>query len=231
MENQFLEDCLAKGMSLEAIGEQVGKHPSTVSYWLKKHGLSAVGEKRHSPRGGLTQAQLAVLVDEGLTLREIADRLDRSVATVRHWMDRFDLKTVRRRRPIPSGSPKRAQMRCRAHGVTEFVLESRGYYRCVSCRTQAVAKRRRLVKRTLVEEAGGRCALCGYGRCQQALHFHHVDPKTKKFHLGDRGQCRSLTRSREEARKCVLLCGNCHAEVEAGLAQLSVDFQPEVDPS
>jgi IS30 family transposase len=30
MDKQFLEDCLAKGMSLEAIGDQLGKHPSTV---------------------------------------------------------------------------------------------------------------------------------------------------------------------------------------------------------
>jgi hypothetical protein len=26
-----------------------------------------------------------------------------------------------------------------------------------------------------------------------------------------------IARMREEARKCVLLCANCHAEVEAGL--------------
>jgi len=29
-------------MSLEAIGKRAGKHESTVSYWLKKHGLEAV---------------------------------------------------------------------------------------------------------------------------------------------------------------------------------------------
>ena len=28
-------------MSLEAIGAELGKHPSTVGYWLKKHGLTA----------------------------------------------------------------------------------------------------------------------------------------------------------------------------------------------
>jgi hypothetical protein len=72
--------------------------------------------------------------------------------------------------------------------------------------------------------------VCGYSRCQQALHFHHVDPPTKVFHLGGRGQSRALERSRREARKCVLLCGNCHAEVEAGLAKLPVDFQSEVNP-
>jgi IS30 family transposase len=53
MDKPFLEECLANGMSLEAIGEQIGKHPSTISYWLKKHGLTAVGRDRFSPRGGL----------------------------------------------------------------------------------------------------------------------------------------------------------------------------------
>jgi hypothetical protein len=65
--------------------------------------------------------------------------------------------------------------------------------------------------------------VCGYRRCQQALHFHHLDPTTKEFHLGDKGQSRALARSRQEARKCVLLCGNCHAEVEAGLTELPLD--------
>jgi IS30 family transposase len=51
MEKELLEDCLAKGMSLEAIGKQVGKHESTVSYWLKKHGLEAARAEKHSAKG------------------------------------------------------------------------------------------------------------------------------------------------------------------------------------
>jgi hypothetical protein len=30
-----------------------------------------------------------------------------------------------------------------------------------------------------------------------------------------------LAKARSEAEKCVLLCSNCHVEVEAGLRQLS----------
>ena len=71
----------------------------------------------------------------------------------------------------------------------------------------------------LVEEAGGRCALCGYARCIGALHFHHVDPQTKSFGLSSRGFARSLAAARREAAKCVLLCANCHAEVESGVAR------------
>ena len=34
------------------------------------------------------------------------------------------------------------------------------------------------------------------------------------------GVTRSWSKSRREAQKCVLLCANCHAEVEAGLIEL-----------
>jgi transposase len=230
MDKRFLEECLEKGMSLEAIGEVVGKHPSTVSYWLGKRGLDARNAGRHAPKGALDKEQLEALVAAGLTLREIAERLDRSVATIRHWMGRYGLKTVRRRRQQPAGAPKRAELLCRRHGQAEFVLEGRGYYRCVKCRLEAVSRRRRTIKRTLVEEAGGQCILCGYSRCQRALQFHHLDPAKKSFHIGDRGHGRALERSREEARKCVLLCGNCHVEVEAGIVEMPLNSLAEADP-
>ena len=88
---------------------------------------------------------------------------------------------------------------------------------------ERVAAYRRRVKEILVEEAGGRCRVCGYDIYVGALHFHHLDPSTKRF----AGQpCAGLTGSlqamREEARKCVLLCANCHAEVEAGLVYFGV---------
>lgn len=100
------------------------------------------------------------------------------------------------------------------------ILEERGYYRCRQCRVEAVARRRRKVKLILAKEAGGRCRLCGYNRCLAALEFHHVNPKTKSFGLSRRG-ARSISWLRSEASKCVLLCSNCHAEVEAGTAKLS----------
>ena len=87
-------------------------------------------------------------------------------------------------------------------------------------------RRRRKVKTLVVAEAGGRCRLCGYDRCVAALHFHHVDPDTKSFALSQGGFTKSVERLRAEAAKCVLLCSNCHAEVEAGIVKLPGD--PEV---
>jgi hypothetical protein len=71
-----------------------------------------------------------------------------------------------------------------------------------------------------VAEAGGCCLICGFAQYIGALQFHHVDPVTKTFSLGREGVTRSLAKARQEARKCVLLCANCHAMVEAGLLDL-----------
>jgi hypothetical protein len=86
----------------------------------------------------------------------------------------------------------------------------------------AVAARRRRVKEMLIGEAGGACAICGFDRHPSALHFHHLDPTKKRFPVSRRGVTRSIEEVREEARKCMLLCANCHAQVEAGVLDLPV---------
>jgi cytochrome c553 len=75
-----------------------------------------------------------------------------------------------------------------------------------------------MLKRILAEQAGGCCALCGYDRSITNLHFHHVDPSKKSFEINaSRGK--ALAAYQEEARKCVLVCANCHGEIEAGLIE------------
>ena len=113
-------------------------------------------------------------------------------------------------------------MQCPRHGLTEFALGTRGYYRCKRCRSEAVARRRRKVKATLVAEAGGACCICGYDRTMRALHFHHLDPADKRHEINANGVAIALAKLRVEAHKCVLLCSNCHAEVEAGFTSLPV---------
>jgi hypothetical protein len=100
------------------------------------------------------------------------------------------------------------------------VIEGRGYYRCKRCRAESVAAHRRRLKSILVQEAGGRCCLCGYDRHPRALEFHHLEPAEKRRTVSGGGVTASLEALRAEARKCVLLCANCHAEVEAGAVEL-----------
>jgi hypothetical protein len=116
--------------------------------------------------------------------------------------------------------PATSRSRLPAAWAGQLSARPRGTYRCKLCRQEQVADRRRRVKRILVDEAGGSCALCGYDRCVAALQFHHLDPTEKCFALSSEGSTRGIDAARAEARKCVLLCGNCHAEVEAGVQLL-----------
>jgi transposase len=223
VDRESLRLLLTQGQSLEEIGRRFNKSGSTVGYWIKKYGLEAAHIERHASRGGLERSELAALVAQGQSMRSMARELDVSLATVRHWMAKYDLQAKAYIRGSSGGDagPEEVERRCSAHGLTTFGRYGpRRYYRCKRCRSAGVTARRRKVKQILAEEAGGRCALCGYHRSPAALHFHHLDPEAKTFELSRNGVTRSIARAREEAAKCLLLCANCHAEVEAGSANV-----------
>lgn len=91
----------------------------------------------------------------------------------------------------------------------------------------AVVKRRRKVKALAVAYKGGRCQVCGYAKYQGALDLHHLDPKLKEFGIADTGYNHSWDKIREEVDKCVLVCANCHREIEGGVTQLPEVIQVE----
>jgi len=226
MEKEFLEQCLADGMSLEAIGKQVGKHESTVSHWLRKYGLEAVGAEVHAPNGKVDPHRLRVLVEEGASIQRMGEAFGVGRTTIRYWLRKLKLETqrsirLRETKAARENGLKRTYSRCPKHGHTAFYARPDGGFRCGRCRSEAVSKRRRSVKRKLVDEAGGRCVLCGFGQHPAALQFHHLDPSTKSFEIGEGGLTRGIEKSRAETAKCVLLCSNCHAEVEVGAKSVS----------
>lgn len=221
-----MEGLLADGLTLAQIGARVGRDPSTVGYWLKKHGLRAVNSERHKPRGGIALDDLGPLIRAGMSHRAIADQLGVSQSTVRHWVRRYGLISRRSARllagaKLGASRPNRVTLVCHRHGEVEHRLKANGCYRCPKCSSEAVSRRRRRVKAVLVEEAGGKCVVCGYDRWVGALEFHHVNPRKKSFALSQAGVTRSIAAAREEAAKCVLLCANCHAETEAGIVDRS----------
>ena len=226
MDRETLTGLLDRGLSLAAIGREVGLDESTVGYWLKKHDLHAVNAGKHAGRGGIDREVLERLVADGLSIRAIAEFLDFSPATVRHWLERYGLKTTRSER-VAAGRRAKASglstvdLDCAVHGRTEFRLEGRGAFRCLTCRQERVTRRRRELKALLVAEAGGACVGCGYDAHACALQFHHLDPATKEFGIAAEGVTRSLESLRKEAMKCVLVCANCHAELEAGVRTIS----------
>jgi hypothetical protein len=105
-------------------------------------------------------------------------------------------------------------------------------WRCTKCSAEAVTRRHQKIKEILVEEHGGCCAVCGYKRTVVNLHFHHVDPSKKSFAV-NMARGKSLAAFRAEAAKCVLVCANCHGEIEAALipspppcAKFGEDWEP-----
>ena len=79
---------------------------------------------------------------------------------------------------------------------------------------QAQQARGRARKLELIRVKGMHCEECGYGKNYAALEFHHIVPETKDFQL----DLRSLSNRKwetilTEAKKCLLLCSNCHAEL------------------
>jgi transposase-like protein len=222
MEAAWLQTRLESGRSIESIAREVGKAASTVAYWVNKHGLMSHHAARHAPKGAIEEGELRALVERGLSIRQIAGELDRSAATVRHWLSRYELATQPARYSSRGGvKPSGILRECAVHGWVAFVRTGAvGRYRCGQCNGEAVSARRRRVKELLVAEAGGACAICGYHRYAGALQFHHIDPAEKSFSLSERGLARSLEKARAEVAKCVLPCANCHAEVEGRIATI-----------
>lgn len=130
-----------------------------MSHWVEKFGLRSRHAERHAPRGGLAREVLEALIAEDLTVAAIADRVERSPSTVRHWLTFHGLRT------------SNAARRSRPRGT------ERGLRACAKRGSQLHKPRR----------AGG---------------------------------FRALASVRLEAAKCLLLCANCHAEVEAGVRSL-----------
>jgi hypothetical protein len=78
-------------------------------------------------------------------------------------------------------------------------------------------KRRKDIKKELVEYKGGCCIVCGYNKSLRSLHFHHLDPSKKDFSISRKWDKLGLNESvKKELDKCVLLCANCHGEVHDG---------------
>ena len=99
-----------------------------------------------------------------------------------------------------------------------------GTYRCLRCRSEAVARRRRRLKEILVAEAGGSSAgsavtIDTLAHCSSITEM----AKTKNLQASAvEAFTRSLDAVRAEASKCVLLCANCHSEVEGGIVPVTL---------
>jgi hypothetical protein len=75
---------------------------------------------------------------------------------------------------------------------------------------------------------GGKCSKCSYDKYTGALQFHHVNPSEKDFGLSKDAFTKSWETIQKEIEKCILLCGNCHAEEEHKLNFVEQEKQKEI---
>lgn len=78
---------------------------------------------------------------------------------------------------------------------------------------------RRNMKLQAIKMLGGKCSICGYNKCVDALEFHHKNPKEKEFKLGS-GNTMSWEEYKNELKKCILVCSNCHKEIHSRLGYI-----------
>jgi hypothetical protein len=100
----------------------------------------------------------------------------------------------------------------------EEILSRRKDKRLNRAKSPAFIKNQKKVRKerkaALILMLGGKCSRCGYDRCFRALEFHHIDENGKSFSLSVLGYTCSWERLTDEAKKCILLCANCHRELE-----------------
>ena len=94
--------------------------------------------------------------------------------------------------------------------------KANSHTRCNSC---YVRERRHKIKEEAILSKGGKCVMCGYNKCHTSMDFHHLDKNKKEF--GISGNNTSKNKLFKELEKCILVCKNCHGEIESGLKTIS----------
>lgn len=96
----------------------------------------------------------------------------------------------------------------------------------MSIKSEHVKQWRKNMKQKVVISMGGKCQICNYTRCNDALELHHIDPNEKEFQLSKiMAHPVKWEKITKEAKKCILLCSNCHKEVHKGITNIPDQYQ------
>lgn len=95
----------------------------------------------------------------------------------------------------------------------------------IKVRTEPVIAFRQRIKIALVEAFGHKCACCGLEDSVVLYDFHHINPEIKSFGIANASTTRSKQAYLDEAKKCIMLCANCHRRIENNLISME-DITP-----
>ncbi len=157
----------------------------------------------------MNQPDLESLLEQRLTLREMAESLSTSQTNVRYWLQKYELQLWRGSRgKLPKDSVLYRACPCGETDFSKFYGNKR--HICGKCHSKYTMTKGKNKRDRLVMEMGGECSDCGYRDFTCALDVHHLDPSKKDVAwAGMRGW--SWERLMKEVESCILLCKNCHA--------------------
>jgi hypothetical protein len=99
---------------------------------------------------------------------------------------------------------------------------------CKNCSRKQTSERQRKLKTECIYYKGGKCAFCGYAKCQAALEFHHVNSEIKEFGINMLKRTKFNDSIKKELDKCLLVCANCHREIHSGFVKIVLSgVEPE----
>lgn len=154
---------------------------------------------------------LEELVNQNLSSREIAKRLDMSQTNIRYWLKKFNLTTIKKSKDDLC----KVCLICNINkSKAEFytLANSKTFSYCISCERKRAIQRQQDFKIACVKYKGGKCIYCGYNKSFAALDFHHLDPNQKDFGIAQVKKLILNNEIKNELDKCILLCANCHRE-------------------
>lgn len=98
-------------------------------------------------------------------------------------------------------------------GSRKYCFDCSPSYPKGGSRSKTLMALRQAMRKEAIKRYGGKCQICGYNRCPEALSFHHKNPNQKSFGLAQNGLTHSWEEYLKECEKCILICANCHAEL------------------
>ena len=164
---------------------------------------------------------LESLVEQGLSLNELANIFKKGQTTIRYWLKKYNLKTKNKSFKDGYNYPNRVnrgEQCCSCCGIglnfeTGYSRKTRNIWAtlCKKCSIERDFKKRFNFKIKALDYRGNSCRSCGYNDDITALEFHHVDPSQKEI-LPSKLYSKPWDYAKQELDKCVVLCCNCHRE-------------------